>query len=60
MPIAPRKPQQWVCVHCSWRAAPVMKTDVLTPSPEKCPKCGHGDFVLQSRDLLGVLQKLWS
>lgn len=59
MPIQQKTPQQWACNQCDWRHEYVIKSDVLIPKPEKCPKCGNEKLVLQPTSFLNKLQNLW-
>lgn len=55
VPLKP--PQQWVCSRCTWRHGVVMKSDVLLPKPDCCPKCG-GEVVLEAASAPEVLGSL--
>lgn len=55
MPIAPGKPMQWVCSQCTWKHQGVIKSDVLMPKPDKCPKCGS-EVVLKEAGLFSLLK----
>lgn len=59
MPVAPKTPLQWSCSRCGWRQDAVMRSDVLVPRPERCPKCGGDELVVKPTSFLDKLQNLW-
>lgn len=56
MPVAPKVPKQWACSRCAWRSLPI-RSDVLLPKPECCPKCG-APVMLKDAGVLDLLDGL--
>lgn len=58
MPTPLRAPQQWGCSKCDWQQTVVIKSDVLLPKPDKCPKCGE-EVKLKTATLLSRIHSLF-
>ena len=58
MSVPPKIPQQWACSECDWRHHILIKSDVLIPAPQECPKCG-GKLVLKPVSVLGAFLSLF-
>ena len=38
---------KFVCNKCGWSKSVYLKSDVVYGEPDKCPKCGGREFILE-------------